>query len=30
MLQYVYWRRHGPERTTWQYLLAEPLTGTTV
>lgn len=26
-LQYLYWRRHcGPERTTWQYLRAEPLT----
>ena len=26
VLQYAYWhRRHGPERTTWQYLQAEPL-----
>jgi hypothetical protein len=24
--QYVFWRRRGPERTTRQYLLAEPLT----
>jgi hypothetical protein len=23
-LQYGYWRRRGPERTTWQYLQAEP------
>ena len=25
VLQYLYWRRRaGPERTTWQYLQAEP------
>jgi hypothetical protein len=23
--QYIYWRRLGPERTTRQYLLAEPI-----
>jgi hypothetical protein len=23
--QYLYWRRYGEERTTWQYLQAEPL-----
>jgi hypothetical protein len=26
-LQYGYWRRYGRERTTWQYLLMEPLPG---
>lgn len=25
VLQYVYWRRQQPERTTWRYLQAEPL-----
>ena len=25
VLQYAYWRRRGHERTTWQYLQAEPL-----
>jgi hypothetical protein len=26
VLQYLYWRRrHGPERSTWQYLQEEPL-----
>ncbi len=30
VLQYLYWRRQlGPERTTWQYLQAEPLPTTT-
>jgi hypothetical protein len=24
VVQYVYWRRRGAERTTWEYLLAEP------
>ena len=26
VVQYAFWvRRHGPERTTWEYLRAEPL-----
>lgn len=26
MFQYLYWRyQHGPERTTWQYRQAEPV-----
>jgi hypothetical protein len=25
IIQLLYWRRHGQERTTWQYLQAEPL-----
>jgi hypothetical protein len=30
-LQYLYWRRRcGPERTTWQYLQAEPLSITSL
>jgi hypothetical protein len=24
-LQYAYWRQRRPERTTWQYLQAEPM-----
>jgi hypothetical protein len=24
VIQYIYWRRRQPERTTWQYLQAEP------
>jgi hypothetical protein len=28
VVQYGYWtRRRGPERTTWEYLQAEPLDG---
>jgi len=25
VLHFIYWRRRAPERSTWQYLLAEPL-----
>jgi hypothetical protein len=25
VIQYLYWHSRGPERTTWQYLTAEPL-----
>ncbi len=25
VIQYIYWRRRQPERTTWQYLQAEPI-----
>jgi hypothetical protein len=25
MLQYAYWRHRRQERTTWQYLQAEPI-----